>query len=124
MRRIHSDRIIYSVFTPYPGTETFRDCQDLGLIGKDFDVSRFNHQSPENCFTAFIPPARFRVLAQRIERMVDRRNTLSRARRFLRHGATHRVKTLVGRIVGHDQLPLATDRPAAMVKQTASVPAR
>jgi tRNA A37 methylthiotransferase MiaB len=107
MRRIHSDRIIYSVFTPYPGTETFADCRSLGLIGTDFDVARFNHQSPENCFTAFIPRERFRELARRIERTVDRRNALSRARRFVQYGAVHRVKGLVGRIVGHDQLPLA-----------------
>lgn len=74
MRSIGSDHLIYSVFTPYPGTDAFAECRDLGLVGEDFDVSLYNHQSPENCFCANIPKAEFRALAGEIEAFVDQYN--------------------------------------------------
>ena len=55
MFKIPVDTIIYSIFTPYYGTELFKDCQEKGIIPDDFDVSLYNHQSPENYFCPNIP---------------------------------------------------------------------
>lgn len=74
MRTIDSDHLIYSVFTPYPGTDAFEECRQLGLVGEGFDVSLYNHQSPENCFCAFIPREEFRAEAEKIEAFVDAYN--------------------------------------------------
>lgn len=83
IRRINSDFIILNVFTPYPGSEMFAQCRQLGLVDDDFDVARHNHHSPENCFTALIAPERFRILVRRVSRMVDRRNRICNVRRAL-----------------------------------------
>ena len=74
MRSIGSDQIIYSVFTPYPGTEAFEECRRLGLVDEGFDVSLYNHQSPSNCFCKNIPRERFRELAGEMEAFVDAYN--------------------------------------------------
>jgi len=68
----------YSIFTPYPGTEAFQLCKEQGLIGNKFDISLHNHQSPVNSFCLHIPPERFRMLASQIEKMVDRKNLVTR----------------------------------------------
>ena len=74
MKRLACDKLIYSIFTPYPGTPLFARCCALGLIGPDFDPSRHNHQSPENAFCPDIEPRRFRLLAQEIEALAAGRN--------------------------------------------------
>jgi anaerobic magnesium-protoporphyrin IX monomethyl ester cyclase len=80
MRKIKCDKIAYSIFTPYPGTEAFQFCRDHGLIGDDFDVSLYNHQSPLNSFCMNIPADRFRALSRDIGRMVTRANWVKRLR--------------------------------------------
>jgi radical SAM superfamily enzyme YgiQ (UPF0313 family) len=87
MHQIPSDRLIYSVFTPYPGTESFTFCLERGLVDESFDVALYNHQSPANCFCLHIPRRRFRTLARRVETLVDRKNRRAvwrdRGRRWL-----------------------------------------
>lgn len=78
MKRARSDVLTYSIFTPYPGTEAFELCREQGLIGDDYDVSLYNHQSPANHFCLNITPERFRVLVSKVEKSVDRRNWLNR----------------------------------------------
>jgi radical SAM superfamily enzyme YgiQ (UPF0313 family) len=68
------DKIIYSIFTPYPGTADFGYCQRNGLIPPDFDPSLHNHQSPANHFCPEITAARFRELAGEVEQVVEARN--------------------------------------------------
>ena len=80
MKNTKCDLLAYSIFTPYPGTETFELCKEQGLIGPDFDLSRYGHQSPENHFCVNIEPDRFRMLVSRIEKMVDKKNAGSRLR--------------------------------------------
>ena len=82
MRKIKCDILTYSIFTPYPATEAFEFCKENGLIKEDYDVSLYNHQSPANNFCINIPPRRFRMLASKIERMVDRRNSINRIKRI------------------------------------------
>ena len=84
IERINSDVIMLSIFTPYPGSELFQTCKDLGVVDDDFDITIHNHQSPENCFTAFIPPERFRELVRETSSIVARKNRRGRRRRLLR----------------------------------------
>jgi radical SAM superfamily enzyme YgiQ (UPF0313 family) len=74
MKRINGG-VVYSIFTPYPYSEAFKFCKEYGLIGNDYDISLLNHQSPENCFCINITPTRFRLLASKIEKMIDRKNS-------------------------------------------------
>jgi len=80
MEAIQADSISYSIFTPYPGTETFDFCKEHGLVGDDFNVALFNHQSPANCFCMHIKPERFRELVADVEKRVDRKNERSRVK--------------------------------------------
>ena len=100
MKRVKADRLIYSVFTPYPGTEIFDECIKVGLVDKDFDVARFNHQSPDNCFTQFIEPVRFRQLASNIERTVDRHNRMMQIKRGLTTNMVNRLDRYANRLFG------------------------
>ncbi len=94
MQRAACDVLVYSIFTPYPGTEAFEKCRQLGLVGDDYDASLYNHQSPANCFTSNIPPARFRELVSRIEKMVDRRNARARRRKIFSRVGFQRMREM------------------------------
>ena len=82
MRKIKSDSLIYNIFTPYPGTEAFEYCREKGLIDKEFDVSLYNHQSPNNCFCLHMDLADFRRQVLAIEKYIDRKNISNRIKRF------------------------------------------
>lgn len=77
IKKIKCDTVIYSIFTPYPGTEAFKCSRDLGLINEDYDVSKYNHHSPANYFCANISPEDFRNIAREIEKYVDRKKLLN-----------------------------------------------
>ena len=94
MKAISADVIAYSIFTPYPGTEIFEYCRDLGLVDNSFDVSLYNHQSPANCFSKNISPERFRQLAANIEKLVDRKNSINRIRKMFSLNALNAVREL------------------------------
>ena len=81
IRKINADNIMLSIFTPYPGSELFQVCKELGVVDDDFDITIYNHQSPENCFTAFIPPERFKELVREVASVVGRKNSRGRWRR-------------------------------------------
>lgn len=83
IKKIRCDTAIYSIFTPYPGTEMFEFCREKGIIKKDFDPSMYNHQSPANNFCMNISHKRFRALASKIEQVVDRKNSAARLRNIL-----------------------------------------
>lgn len=78
MKKIDCSVLTYSIFTPYPGTEAFEFCKEKGVIDDSYDVSLHNHQSPASCFCFNITPERFRVLAAKVEKMVDKRNAANR----------------------------------------------
>jgi hypothetical protein len=83
MRATQADELVYSIFTPYPHSESWELCRQKGLVGTDFDASLYHHQSPANSFCAGIAPARFRILARRVERLVDRHNARKKTKRKL-----------------------------------------
>ncbi|MGZ7068491.1 MAG: B12-binding domain-containing radical SAM protein [Methanobacterium sp.] len=83
IKKVKSDRITYSIFTPYPGTEAFELCKEKGLIGEDYDVSLYNHQSPLNNFCMNIPKERFRLIVSEVEKQVDRKNSVNRYKQIV-----------------------------------------
>ena len=94
MNKVKCDLICYSIFTPYPGTEALELCKENGLIGDDYDVSLYNHQSPANSFCMNITPERFRVLANEIEKKIDRRNYLNKIRLIFSLNTFKRIQEL------------------------------
>ena len=98
LQRINTDVVMLSIFTPYPGSELFQVCKDLGVVDDDFDITIYNHQSPENCFTAFIPPERFKELVREATAVVERKNRRGRWRRIARmllHRDFRRTKSML-----------------------------
>ncbi|HUU27440.1 MAG TPA: radical SAM protein [archaeon] len=94
MKKIRCDSVVYSIFTPYPGTEAFEFCREHGLIDESYDISLHNHQSPANCFCLNISPGRFRTLVSRIEKTVDRTNKLKRIKRIFSRHTLWRIREL------------------------------
>lgn len=94
MKRIASNRVMYSIFTPYPGTEAYDLCLRHNLVDERREASLYYHQNPENCFCLHIPPERFRRLVEGVERAVDRRNALHRAREIASVNTLRRIGEL------------------------------
>ena len=78
---LNPDGIIFSIFTPYPGSDIYNECKDKGIIEGDFDLVLYNHQSPLNCFTKNIPKERFYELRQKAFKYVDSYNSKAKFRR-------------------------------------------
>lgn len=76
-----SDSIICSTFTPYFGTELFDYCKEQGTIPQDFDVSLYNHHSPENYFCVNIPKDVFKKQVQELSRTLDKINNRRKLKR-------------------------------------------
>ncbi|MFC1945255.1 B12-binding domain-containing radical SAM protein [Chloroflexota bacterium] len=74
MKKVRCNSITFGIFTPYPGTELFEFCSQKGLIDSSFDISLYNHQSPNNYFCPDIPRERFRELVADIADLVDTKN--------------------------------------------------
>ena len=121
IQKINADNIMLSIFTPYPGSELFEVCKELGVVDDDFDITIYNHQSPENCFTAYIPPQRFKELVRQAVAIVRRKNTRGRWRRIplmLRQRDFHRMKH-----VARQFLVTRAVRYAARILRRSSEPA-
>ena len=63
-----------SVFTPYPGCESYQRAKDMGVIKGELDWSSYSHQSIENYFSFNIPKERFTELVQELAAEVDKHN--------------------------------------------------
>ena len=79
--KLKPDNVIFSIFTPYPGSELYYQCKDEGIIDGDFDLTLYNHQSPLNCFTKNIPKERFYELRKKAVKFVDKYNKKAKFRR-------------------------------------------
>ncbi len=79
--KLRPDGVIFSIFTPYPGSDIYNECKDKGIIEGDFDLVLYNHQSPLNCFTKNIPKERFYELRKKAFHFVDNYNRKAKLRR-------------------------------------------
>ncbi|MFC1809283.1 B12-binding domain-containing radical SAM protein [Candidatus Omnitrophota bacterium] len=94
LKRITCDKLVYSIFTPYPGTEAFTVCKEYGLIGDDYDITLYNHQSPHNCFCRNIEFERFRALAKEVEKIVDTKNKKANLKTIFSFNILWRIQEL------------------------------
>jgi anaerobic magnesium-protoporphyrin IX monomethyl ester cyclase len=85
IEKVDCDKLVYSIFTPYPGTEAYAFCQANGLIDQDFEAAFYHHQSPANAFCLYIPAERFRSMVAEIEALVDAKNKAGREKRQARY---------------------------------------
>jgi anaerobic magnesium-protoporphyrin IX monomethyl ester cyclase len=92
IKNIPCDNIIYSIFTPYPGTELFDYCKQDGIIPENFDISLCNHQSPINYFSYKIPREKFNALVRRMEREIDRLNSYKKLKRIFSYEIYLKIK--------------------------------
>jgi radical SAM superfamily enzyme YgiQ (UPF0313 family) len=92
IKKIPCDNIIYSIFTPYPGTEIFDYCKQEGIITEDYDVSMCNHQSPINYFCPKIPKEKFYALVRLMEREIDRLSSCKKLKRILSYESYLKIK--------------------------------
>tara|TARA_B100001167_G_C16465546_1_gene165487 strand:- start:98 stop:499 length:402 start_codon:yes stop_codon:yes gene_type:complete len=73
--------VIFSIFTPYPGSDIYEECKKEGIIDGEFDLALYNHQSPLNCFTKNITKERFYELRKKAFKFVDNYNRKAKFRR-------------------------------------------
>jgi anaerobic magnesium-protoporphyrin IX monomethyl ester cyclase len=73
--------------TPYPNTELYDECVELGLIGSNLDWSRVSQHSPYNAFVHEMTKDQYRVLLDRMVTLVDDINARqnSAIQRYLDH---------------------------------------
>jgi anaerobic magnesium-protoporphyrin IX monomethyl ester cyclase len=79
VRELDCDKVIFSLFTPHPGTADHKLCLSQGLLPPDYDFSQHHHQSPGNYFSPDIGPARFRELVTELEDLVQARRDQAQA---------------------------------------------
>jgi radical SAM superfamily enzyme YgiQ (UPF0313 family) len=72
-KRSRATELCLSVFTPYPGCESYESAKEMGMIG-DMDWSSYSHQSPENYFCRYVEKERFAELVKHLGEVVDRHN--------------------------------------------------
>jgi len=86
--KLKPDSVIFSIFTPYPGSDIYEECKKEKIIDDEFDLALYNHQSPLNCFTKNITKERFYELRKKAFKFVDNYNRKAKFRRgisSLRH---------------------------------------
>jgi anaerobic magnesium-protoporphyrin IX monomethyl ester cyclase len=102
MRKING-KIIFNVFTPFPGTQGFEMCRQLGLIKNDYNPALFMHQGPENYFCMDIEREKFKKLENEVADFVDTHNlkhdlgnafTLSKLRQIYQYGFRETLRRL------------------------------
>lgn len=84
MKRLDPQSAIYSVATPYPGTQLFDEAQSEGLIPLSIDWSTFYHQSPEMFYSNSVSRDESLSLINMTESVFDEHNQRKR-RKKLRH---------------------------------------
>jgi radical SAM superfamily enzyme YgiQ (UPF0313 family) len=67
-------RITLSFFTPYKGTDLYREVRTLGLIDETYDQAMYSHQSPYNYFCPKIKRDRYEQLKTEITEEIDQYN--------------------------------------------------
>ena len=95
------DGVIFSIFTPYPGSDIYDECKEKGIIKGDFDMALYNHQSPLNCFTKNIPKERFYELREKAFVFVDKYNNKAKFRRGIASLKHRGIKATWKRVFTH-----------------------
>ena len=99
--KLKPDGVVFSIFTPYPGSDIYNECKDKGIIEGEFDLALYNHQSPLNCFTKNIPKERFYELRKEATEFVDNYNKKAKFRRGIASLRNRGIKTTWKRVFSH-----------------------
>ena len=99
--KLKPDGVIFSIFTPYPGSDIYNECKDKGIIEGEFDLVLYNHQSPLNCFTKNIPKERFYELRKKAFEFVDNYNKKAKFRRGIASLSNLGLKATWKRVYRH-----------------------
>lgn len=91
------DVVVYSIFTPYYGTELYDWCKQQGIIPDDFNPFLHNHQSPDNYFCPQIPEDVFKSRVRELEKSLDRINSRRKLRMYFSREGLLRLKEKGGR---------------------------
>lgn len=94
MKKTRATQIVHNVFKPFPGTEIYEYCKNEGLVDDDFDPGLHHFQSTKATFCKNIPPERFRFLAEKIEKYVDRHNFIGRRKKIFSMNTLWKIKDL------------------------------
>lgn len=85
MKDIDPDLAVYSIATPYPGTELFDMSEAEGLIPADLNWSNFFHQSPSMFLTKNLTKNEIREIIEETERIFDKHNLKKGRERLVKH---------------------------------------
>jgi len=99
--KLKPDGVIFSIFTPYPGSDIYNECKEKGIIKGEFDLALYNHQSPLNCFTKNIPRERFYELRKEAFSFVDKYNRKAKFRRGISSLRNRGIKATWKRVYSH-----------------------
>ncbi|GAI10754.1 unnamed protein product, partial [marine sediment metagenome] len=94
MKKVKCSLLVFNTFTPYPGTEAFELCRKEGMIEDDYDVSLYNHHSPDNYYCSNIEREKFRILISEIRKTVDRKNKINRIKKIFSGSTFRRIQEL------------------------------
>ncbi len=97
IKTLPADVVVYSIFTPYFGTELFDWCREQGIIPEDFNAFLHNHQSPDNYFCPQIAEDVFKSRVRALEKALDRINGRRKLRMYFSREGLLRLKEKGGR---------------------------
>lgn len=85
MKELDPDFAIFSIVTPYPGTELYDICISDGMISRDLDWSSFFHQSPQMGLNKNLTTEEFSELIKYEQEVFDKHNRRKRIEKILTH---------------------------------------
>ncbi len=97
VKSLPADVAVYSIFTPYYGTELFDWCRQQGIIPDHFNVFLHNHQCPENYFCPGIAEDVFKRRVRELEKALDRINSRRKLRMYFSREGFRRLQEKGGR---------------------------
>jgi len=92
IKSLPADVVVYSIFTPYFGTELFDWCRQQGIVSEDFNAFLHNHQSPDNYFCPQIAEDVFKSRVRELEKALDRINSRRKLRMYFSREGLRKLK--------------------------------
>ena len=83
MEELNPQFAVYSIATPYPGTELFEIYKQENLLPEDIDWSRFFHQSPEMFLTHKLSREKIKEIIEETEKKFIRHNRKKQRQKLL-----------------------------------------
>ncbi len=85
MKETQPFNAVLSVLTPYPDSEIYYQCLEMGLLPKNIDWSRFYHQSPDNFFVKNMTKQEFDEIKNWAMKVFDDHNKAQKRSYLMKH---------------------------------------